>query len=83
MRTIALSDFRRYGKDEVTNLLPILITIEGEVKIVAAKPDEIIVLSDLHPRVRTMLKMLERRARAGMPPMEKIYAPIRDKPAIS
>jgi len=77
MKKLSLSDWRRLDKDGVIKVLPCLISIEGEDKIVMADPNEIIVLSDLHPNMRRILKAQENKARGGMPPPVKIYPYIR------
>lgn len=55
------------SKEELLTNLPLLITYENEPLVYVAKPEDVIPLTDLHPRVRTMLKALEAKARVGMP----------------
>jgi len=66
MNILPISMIRQKKVDEVLALLPIKITSDGEIVAVMAKPDDIIVVQDLHPRVRNMLKALEAKARMGM-----------------
>lgn len=72
MNTITFSTFSHTGANKVGKLLPAIITVDGEPAFIIGKAEDIIVISDLHIRVRNMLKALEKRARAGMPKPVKI-----------
>ncbi len=73
MNIISIGDIRRLGVKALKELIPAIVTIEGRDEFVIETPDNMIALSDLHPRVRIMLKNMENKARAGMPKPEKIY----------
>jgi len=73
MKTTGMADFRRMSKEQMDEAVPLVITYDGEPTFVLTKPDGVVVVEDLHPRVRNMLRALEKRARAGMAPSEKIF----------
>jgi len=71
MKKVSYSDFGKLGKAGIEALgLPILITFDGKPFGVLSSLDGVIVVEDLHPRVRIMLRAQEAKARAGMPKEE-------------
>ncbi len=76
MNIVSWSTFRKMTTDKVAELLPLTIVANGEPFIVLDRPTNIMVLGDLHIRVRNMLRAMETRARAGMPkPVRADYLP--------
>ena len=73
MLTMAISEWRRLSKEETIKTVPVILTIEGEAVLTVDKIDEVIALSDMHPRIKTQLRALEMKARAGMPPVKKLF----------
>ena len=67
MNTISLSEFKALGSAKIKELLPLTIFVDGEPEMVVDKPENVITLSDLHPRVQNRLRGQEQLARAGMP----------------
>jgi len=72
MKTITWSELMRQGAGKIAKSLPVEVTVDGDPKFIINKVGDVIVISDLHIRVRNMLRALEKRARAGMPQPEKI-----------
>jgi len=66
MQEISLSEVRKRTVKELKEIMPVIVTADGEAFAYLAGLDDIIILSDLHPRVANMLKMQEKRARSGM-----------------
>jgi len=66
------SEFKNTSAENIKKLMPIGLTVNGEIFAVVSPSDGVIVVSDLHPRVRNMLRQQELRARAGMPKPERI-----------
>lgn len=66
MNQMNWSTLRRMNAAEIKQNIPAEILFEGEVLCVLASIEDMIVVSDLHPRVRNSLKALERKARGGM-----------------
>ena len=62
------------GATNLKSLLPLEVLYDGELAFVLCNVEDVIVVSDLHIRVRNMLKALEKKARGGMPKAEKITA---------
>ena len=73
MNITTKSEFSKMAADVLKAARPTLVTAEGEIIGVWANPDEIIVLSDLHPTVRRMLQNRELRARMGMPSPTSVF----------
>lgn len=72
MNIIGHAELRRLTKGEIEDLMPMIVTNDGEPYAVIDKPENVITLSDIHIRVRNMLRAMEKRARGGMPPPVKI-----------
>jgi len=53
-------------------LMPCILTFNGEPVALVAAPEDVIIVSDLHPRVRNTLRAQEKRARAGMIAPERV-----------
>ncbi len=60
------------GAFKIKKLLPLEVTVDGEPSYIVCNVADVIVVSDLHIRVRNMLKAQEKRARMGMPAVEKV-----------
>jgi len=69
MNRISFSDFKRLTVEQISEegLMPMIMTVNGEDTWYIGDEDSIIVLSDLHPNVKIMLRNMELKARAGMP----------------
>lgn len=72
MKHISISEERKLSVEEIKTQMPLAITSDGEPFAYLVDLTEVIVVSDLHPRVRNMLQMQERRARGGMAKPETI-----------
>lgn len=72
MNRMSWADFRRSNIESVKQLLPLMITYLGEDTYYLARLEDVIVVGDLHPRVRATLNAIERRARVGMPPPHNV-----------
>ncbi len=79
MREVAFSDFSRMKAAEMPSLMPMIVTVNSIPTFLVDKMENIIVLSDLHPRVQHMLRAIENKARMGMPPAVKMYGAARDR----
>ena len=73
MNRITMTDLKRMGTGAILDACPLEITVEGEPVFVIESLDSVIALSDLHPRVKIMLKNMEQKARAGMPKGQQVY----------
>jgi hypothetical protein len=67
MNVIQKSKFLNMGVKKQQELLPCKLTVDDEVVMVCAKPEDIIVVGDLNIFVRQQLKAREELARQGMP----------------
>lgn len=67
MKHISISEERKLSVEEIKAQMPLAITSDGEPFAYLVDLAEVIIISDLHPRVANSLKMMERRARGGMP----------------
>ncbi len=65
MLEMPFSKLRPLGKDRLVEVLPVVVTSDGESFAIMAKPEDVIVLSNMHPIMRKRLKDLEAIARAG------------------
>ena len=72
MNRISWGNLKKSSIEALADYLPLLVTFEGQDAFVLGSKDEVIILSDLHPRVRNMLLAQERKARVGMPANEDI-----------
>ncbi len=62
------------GAERISEVLPLIITVNGEEKFILASIKDIVAIGDLHPRVRNMIKAQELKARAGMGVIAKVEA---------
>lgn len=75
MRNIMWADFRKLTKGKVTENLPLCVNTEDRNPegwrqipfLVVGRPEEIIILSDLHPVMQAKLRNIELQARSAMP----------------
>ena len=77
MKQMTVKQLRSMKVGEIVENLPFILRGSrdyGEVKPIAivGKPDEVIVVSDLHPVMRERLLNIERLARSTMPEPEKV-----------
>ncbi len=72
MYTVSINNFKKMSRKDVLEKLPLTITYDNEPLVTVDLPENIITISDLHPRVRIMLKAQEGKARMGMPKPELI-----------
>ncbi len=81
MNTITGAQFRRLSQEGMMSSLPLIITHNDNPTAVVARPEDVVILSDLHPRMRNMIKAMEKRARMGMPPPERVILDL--EPAVA
>ena len=71
MKQISITEFKRLTKVQMLEEMPLELLAEGFPFAIVASLDGVIVIEDLHPRVQNQLKAQEKRARVGMPRVEK------------
>ncbi len=80
MNQINFHDFGKIYRNkpiaEVLAVLPLEVLSNGEVAFILSKAEDVITLSDLHPRVRHQIKGQEQKARAGMPKVVKLESKV-------
>jgi len=74
MRVISIGEFKRLRIEEIKAAMPFRLTAGGEPFAFVAAEKDIIVISDLHIRVRNQMKAKEKLARSGMLKEEKVHA---------
>ena len=74
MNIIAISELRKLSKVQMEELLPLMVTSDGEPFVKIDKHDLTITMSDLHPRVQMQFRNREAIVRAGMPKPQVIHA---------
>ena len=74
MKVLPISELRRLSGTEMKDAAPIIVTIEGKEELILAGINDVIVINDLHPRLRNRFKAMEKRARIGMPAPIKVIA---------
>ncbi len=72
MNTLPWSDCKRLNVDELKQIMPLMVTADGVPLFLADNPDQVIGMSDLHPRVRNMLRGIEGKARVGQPGITRV-----------
>jgi len=72
MKKVSISEARKLSVEDIKAQMPLAITSDNEPFAYLVDLEDVIVVSDLHPRVRNMLQMQERKARGGMPKPETI-----------
>ena len=70
MDRMALSEFKKYGKDSIISKLPFIITVEGIDTFVCGEEATTIDLTGLHPAMKAKIKNLERMGRKYVPAPE-------------
>ena len=76
MNIIPLSEIKRLSVVEIEKLIPIIISTDGNARWVLCETEDIIVVGDLHPAMRNILRAKEKLARMGMPQPVKIDSEI-------
>lgn len=66
MNKMAKGEFARLTVKEMKKLMPLIVHVEGENFAIFARPEDIIYIGDMHPRVKNFLRARERLARVGM-----------------
>jgi len=74
MIRMTYAQFRNIGTGRIKAVLPIELTADGEPFAVVSKPEDVIVIKDMHPRVLHMLRAIELKARMGMPKIAVLTA---------
>lgn len=74
MYEIPYSEFRKLNITEIQSHLPMTLTRDGVPCAVLGSIDNIIVLDDVHPRMKTRLISLYKLTRATVKPSIKISA---------
>jgi len=69
------SDMKRLKASEALELVPFDVTSDGQRLFTVCNEEDVIVVKDLHIRVRNALRAQEKKARAGMPREIKIVVP--------
>ena len=72
MNTINVSVFRSLTVEKMREAMPFTLLADGEPIAVVSKAEDVIVISDMHPRVRIQFKAKEAVIRRGMPKPEKV-----------
>ena len=67
MNRITWREVQTTKSSQIAESLPLEVTSSGEVIGYLVRPEDAIVISDLHPAVRAQLKAREALARQGMP----------------
>jgi len=67
MRKMNVGEFRRLSKEGMEEVAPVELLFEGEPIGLFVKKDDVMVISDLHIRVRNRFKAQEAIVRMGMP----------------
>lgn len=67
MHTMTRKDFCILRKDEIVPLFPIILTHETEPIAIVCRPEDVVYLKDLHPRVQVQFRAMEANVRRGMP----------------
>lgn len=60
------------GADKLMSVLPLTVIVRDKPAFVIDKVGEVICLSDMHPRMKNMIRAMENRARMGMPKVERV-----------
>ena len=71
MNTMTFSRLKQLGV-KVKNYLPATVTVDGAPVFVISNEKDVIVIKDMHIRVRNQLRALYKKARVGMPKDTKI-----------
>lgn len=82
MNETTLTDIRRLSVAQINDLVPLVLTANGEPVFIIEKLENVIALSDLHINVRHQLRAQEQKARVGLPSPLHVYARDRAHPEI-
>lgn len=74
MKAINKADLRLITNPELKEILPVILLGNGEPVCVLVKPEDVVVIGDMHPAVRRQFKAKERLVRNGM--VNKSYLPV-------
>lgn len=66
MKTITFGEMKRMDGEEFKALMPVTITFNGEAIAIMDKPENVIVVGDLHPRVRDQFLAKSKFIRTSM-----------------
>ena len=66
MNVLPISEIRKRTVGELQELMPLKMLADGEPFAILVKPNDVIVLADLHPAVRYKLRAREQLARSAM-----------------
>ena len=66
MKQMLISKFRFPARDKMLEVMPVVLTSDGQPFAVEGKPEDVIVIGDMHPVMKKKMKDLEGIARAGM-----------------
>jgi len=72
MNDISWSDFIHLPGARAKEVAPVRILFEGEPFAVFSKVEDVMIMSDLHPRVQQQFRAREQLVRRGMPKPERI-----------
>lgn len=66
MNITTTTDLKKIAGRDLPNLSPIAVTFDGEVVAYIVKPEDVIIIGDLHPRVKKQFRAQEQKVRRGM-----------------
>ena len=72
MRDISISEMRKLSVEDIKTQMPLRVTSDHIPIAYLVSLEDVVIVSDLHPRVRNTIQMQVRRARGGMPAPEII-----------
>jgi len=72
MKTVNITILRRMSVEEILGMMPVTVLSDGEPMGVLSKSEDVIVIGDLHIRVRNQFRAREAVVRRGMPKPEKV-----------
>ena len=67
MQRLPMSKLKSMPAQEIEEAVPLMITVDMADRFVLCKPEDIIYIGDLHPRVKNSFKAIEQKVRVGMP----------------
>ena len=74
MIQMTYANFRLVGTKKIQEMLPMQLTADGVPFAVIHRPEDVIVIEDMHPGIIKRLRGLELMARKGMTPIKKVKA---------
>jgi hypothetical protein len=76
MKSITLTDFAKIvkynGAETLGKIMPLEITVDGEVRFVLGNAEDTLNLVGVHPRMKTNIKAMYRVARQSLPPVARV-----------